>query len=383
MNKSLLFIAVIVLIVIAIGIGTLTLRRPSQTPTPTQTTIVETTTPETSPTPTPPTTPTPSQPVELYVSHWGFAWDTINEVVIKPFEQKYNVKVVLISGTTADRYSKLVSGAEPTPDLVFLPDYYMYRAAKAGLLEELDYSKIPNAVKLADFIRQNYFESDLSKYAIPHTIQDMIIIYRSDKHPPVTSIKDLWRDDFKGLVLLPYITTTTGPMFLVLTNIAYGGNLTDMEPAFEVLETHKDYVVTYYTKSAEFNSVLERGEAEIAVGLRYQLGAVQGLNQTLSGKLSYVIPSEGSIFVFNVMAIPKNAKNKELAYKLIDFWLSTEVQQKLAEKGVDAPVNKEVVLPPEHYYNYMGQISRPIYLLPEVLAENLENWTSQWKARLS
>lgn len=329
------------------------------------------------------TTTGSQQVVELYVSHWGFSWDKINETVIKPFEQKYNVKVVLISGTTADRYSKLVAGSQPVPDLIFLPDYYAYMAAQKGLLEELNFSKISNYNQLAPFIKESFSKSNLSKYAVPHTIQDLVIIYRGDKHSPVSSIKDIWRGDFNGTIYLPDITTTSGPMFLILTSLAYGGNLSYMEPAFSIIKSNRASIATFYTSSAALTSAFERGEADIAVGLRYQLGALQGLNSTLHGSLLYVVPSEGSIFEFNVMAIPKNAAHKDLAYALMNFWLSSEVQQKLAESGVDAPVNANVSLPPNNYFNYMSQITKPIYVLPEVLSANLQTWINEWKEKIA
>jgi|GEM_PF-591567 len=327
-------------------------------------------------------TSTNATKVTLYISHWGFSWDQINSIVIEPFEKKYNVDVVLLSGTSADRYAKLVEGAQPTPDIIFLPDYYAYMAASKGLLEELNTSRLSNYGKIAPFILESYSQSKLSKYAVPHTIQDMVLVYRSDKHAPVSSITDVWRNDFSGFVLLPYITATSGPMMLTLMNLALNGSINDPTPALQAIKDHKSSVATFYTSSAQFSSMFERGEAEIGVGLRYQLGALQGLNQTLGGKLAYAIPKEGSIFVLNVMAIPKNSTHKDLAYALMDFWLSAEVQQKLAESGVDAPVNSEVSLPPGHFFNYSGQIVKPIYLLPETLASNLANWTALWKQYL-
>lgn len=377
-SKQLIYLTLIIATVL-IGAALISIQQkapPTTTTKPETTPPIITTTQQT-------TTTTSQQPVEIYVSHWGFAWDKINEIVIKPFEQKYNVKVILISGTSADRYSKLVSGAQPIPDVIFLPDYYAFMASQKGLLEPLNYSKIPNYMKLATFIRITFEQSNLSKYAVPHTIQDLVIIYRGDRHANVSSIKDIWRSDFNGTIILPDITTTSGPMFLILTSIAYGGNISNVEPAFNVVKSHKSAILTFYTTSAGLTSALERGEADIAVGLRYQLGSLQGLNSTLQGKLLYTIPSEGSIFELNVIAIPKNATHKELAYQLINFWLSTEIQQKLAEKGVDAPVNAEVSLPADSYFNYANQIKKPIYVMPEILSSYLQSWINEWKEKIA
>lgn len=329
-----------------------------------------------------PTPPPPETPTELVISHWGFGWDNINKIVIEPFEKKYNVKVVLISGTTAERYAKLAEGAEPIPDIVFLPDYYMYRAAKEGLLDELDLSKISNYNKIYKFIRDALAQSEVSRYGVPHTIQDMLLFYRSDIYKPVVSVKDLWRPEFRGYIALPDITTTSGPLFLTITSVAFGGSVENAEPGFKALEQLKGGVVTFYTRSADLNSLFERKEIYIAPGLRYQAGSLQNINTTLGGVIKYVIPEEGSIFTLNLMAIPKGAKHKDLAYKLIDFWLSTEVQKELAEAGVDAPINAEVKLPQGHYFDIEGVTKKPIYIKPEILASKLQEWIDEWKARV-
>ena len=349
-------------------------------------TVTKTVTATTPATPTtttaPPVTITPGKPRVLYISHWGFVWDKIKKIVIEPFEKKYNVKVELISGRTAERYAKLVEGVEPIPDIVFLPDYYTQLAAEKGLLEELDLSKVPNYKKLYPFIREQLGKTEVGKYGVPHTIQDVSIIYRADLHKPVTSFKDLWREDFKGYVALPGITTTTGPLVLILASITYGGSIDNVEPGFKALEELKPAVVTYYLRSADLTSLFERGEVHIAPGLRYQLGAMQKVNKSIGGGIKYAIPKEGSIYVLNLMSIPKAAKNKDLAYALMNFWLSTEVQEKLAEEGVDAPVNAEVTLPPNHYFNIAPVTKKPIYVDPAILASKLKGWIEEWKARI-
>jgi len=106
------------------------------------------------PTTTTPTTKMPTEKRKLYVSHWGFGWDLIDKLVIKPFEEEYNVEIILISGTTSERYTKLVKGVEPIPDVIFLPDYYAYRAIQQGLLIRLDLSKLQNYQYIYDFIRE-------------------------------------------------------------------------------------------------------------------------------------------------------------------------------------------------------------------------------------
>lgn len=318
----------------------------------------------------------PKQPRTLVISHWGFAWDEIEEIVIKPFEEKYNVEVILVSGRTAERFSKLEAGAEPVPDIIFLPDYYTYQAVQKGLLEKIDKGKLSNYDKLHPAFKDL---PDVGDYGVPHTVQDLSLVYRSDIiSPPITGFKDLAREDLQGYIIIPSITATSGPMTLVMCAISNGGSIDNVEPGFQFLEQIRDGIVTFYTRSAEPLSLFERGEAYVATALRYQWGAFRKLNLSVE----FVIPEEGSIYVVNMMSIVKGSKNKDLAYKLMDFWISTEVQRALAEAMVDAPVNKEVVLSSDHPFYIEPIFENPIYLKPSILAEKLPEWSDEWKSRI-
>ncbi|MEM4489041.1 MAG: hypothetical protein QXK88_09675 [Desulfurococcaceae archaeon] len=72
-------------------------------------------------------------------------------------------------------------------------------------------------------------------------------------------------------------------------------------------------------------------------------------------------------------------RNVDLAYEFINYWISEESQRKLAEALVDAPINQNVVLPPDHPFNLSCVYNKPIYLDPKVIAENLAKWVEKWK----
>lgn len=319
----------------------------------------------------------PQPPKTLYVSHWGFGWDDIKKVVIEPFEKQYNAKIVLISGTTSERLTKLSTKAEPIPDLVFFPDYYTYQAAEKRLLMKLDLAKVPNYKKLFKSLVEQIPPS-LSSYGVPFTIQDMGLAYRSDKHPKITSWKDMWREDFKGKILMPTITATSGPMALVMTSLAYGGTANEVETGFKALEALKGGIVTFYTRSADPQTLFERGEVEISPVLRYNWAPLQKLTKPVE----IIYPTEGSVYVLNMISIVEGSKNTDLAYKLMDFWLSTDIQKEVALAGVDAPVNSEVKLPADHPFDITPVFNKPIYLDPELLAKNLSGWVDAWKKRI-
>lgn len=377
LNKTAIAVITIIVLVVIFGLAGYQLYH--HAPTETLTTPVispqnTSTTPATiSPTEATPQE-TPQEKRKLYVSHWGFGWDIIDQLVIKPFEEKYNVEVILISGTTSERYTKLVKGVEPVPDVIFLPDYYAYRAAQQGLFVKLDLSKLENYQYIHDFVKKQ-LPSYISEYGVPHTLQDLGIAYRADRHSPVSSWKDLWREDFKNSILWPAMTATSGPMALLMTAYAFTGDMHNVDVAFEKLRELSPYITAYYTRSGDPQLFLERGEVDITPILRYNWGPLKNL----SLPIRIVCPAEGSMYVLNVISIVNGSKNVDLAYRFIDYWISKEVQQKLSDALIDAPINKLVQVPQNHPFDISCVIQKPMYLDPKFLSENLDAWVNKWK----
>lgn len=366
-----LWIALALVVVVAVVAVTVHHTKAPATPTPS---------PQPSTPLTPQETPTPTKPAEkvkFYVSTWGFGWDLDYAVAMKQFEEMYNVEIVLISGTTAERYTKLVNKVEPVPDVIFLPDYYAYLASQQGLLMRMDVERLASYKEIHDFVR-NSLPDYLKAYAVPYTIQDLGIAYRRDLHAPVASWKDLWREDFRGKILWPTITATSGPMALVMTALAFAGDATKVDVSFEKIAELRPYITAFYARSGDPQLFFEREEVDIAPVLRYNWGPLKNLSKPIE----VLCPVEGSVYVLNVIAIVEGSKNVELAYKFIDFMLSREVQQKRAEALIDAPINSKVSLPADHPFNISCVLAKPIYLEPKLLAENLQTWVGIWREKI-
>ena len=71
--------------------------------------------------------------------------------------------------------------------------------------------------------------------------------------------------------------------------------------------------------------------------------------------------------------------------QFMDFWLSTEVQTKLAEKLIDSPANMEVKVSPEVANNitYGEDTAKSLKLIPSAVAlDNREKWLSEWNDKV-
>ena len=88
----------------------------------------------------------------------------------------------------------------------------------------------------------------------------------------------------------------------------------------------------------------------------------------------------------NVMILTKGAKNKDLAYQFMDYWLSTDIQTKLANALIDSPANSEVEVDASVAANltYGEDTVKSLNLLPPaVILDNRQKWLAEWNAKVA
>jgi putative spermidine/putrescine transport system substrate-binding protein len=100
--------------------------------------------------------------------------------------------------------------------------------------------------------------------------------------------------------------------------------------------------------------------------------------------LVYITP-EGTYANFNLVAINKNSKNKELAYAYVDYRLSSELQTTTGHVLNEAPTNKTVVFTEEEaatmtYGEILDKAKTVDYLFVNPL---LNEWVDKWNRTLN
>jgi putative spermidine/putrescine transport system substrate-binding protein len=105
----------------------------------------------------------------------------------------------------------------------------------------------------------------------------------------------------------------------------------------------------------------------------------------LNVPVAWATPKEGQTGGMNVLVMTKGSKNQDLAMQFMDFWLSTEVQTKLAEKLIDSPANKEVKVSDEVANNitYGEETAKSLKLIPSAAAlDNRNGWLKEWNEKV-
>ena len=101
--------------------------------------------------------------------------------------------------------------------------------------------------------------------------------------------------------------------------------------------------------------------------------------------IKWATPKEGQTGGMNVMVLVKGSKNQDLATEFMDYWLSTDIQTKLAEKLVDSPANKEVKVSDEVADNltYGEDMAASLKLIPsDVALDHREEWLAEWNDKV-
>ena len=315
----------------------------------------------------------------LTVSMWGYNMDILEKNVIAPFEEKYGVEIVTETGNNSDRFTKMMARKDnPQVDVALFAGSWAFKAMDEGLIKPYDPALLTNL----DSIMDNAKDPLGGRYALGYTIQHLGLFYRSDKLDPITSWKDLSRDDLAGYLTIPQITTTYGPTLIYMLSKAWSGDFYNTDVGWEKLEELAPSVVTAYSRSSELNTLVLQEEVYAAPYASFAWGGIK--NSGLEVKS--VIPEEGLVGSFSMVSLGAGTTKDELAHLYMDHLISYDVQLSEAMDLVDSPVRVDVDLPADVAENLTyGEelISQLNFFSQEEMAANQEEWIDRWNAIFS
>lgn len=255
----------------------------------------------------------------VVVGTWGGDYQKyLEEYVSAALAQEAGApEVVYATGNDTARLAKLRAekgGEKGTVDIVALSIIEMQQAVTAGLLEELDTSKIPNL--------ENVDEKLKNPYWVPHIYSPNVIIYNTDKVSPApTSYRDLWDEKYAGKIGIQ--APQSQDFFHAAATLAQGENATsDLMSGLPLLQELAPNTQVFGSQE-QLGSALMSGQ--VWMTLNWKARAYQWI-ETSDAPLAAVVPEEGTYSTQFVMAIPKNAPNKEGAYQYLDALLDPDAQ---------------------------------------------------------
>jgi len=273
----------------------------------------------------------------LDIFNWG---EYVDPDVITAFEKQYDVCITY--STFDDNETAITKLGLQSYDVVFPSDYAVQQLAEEGRLEVLDWSKIRPVNRAGqeytvnfnrDFIapmnnRLEYLKNtegfDYYQYAAPYFFQNMTLVYNTKTVDVNDLINQQW-DVLKNPKYTVAIRQSSRDSFMIpFKQLGYSANTTNPQHILEAEEWLKDQKRIMGNKIAYLvDEVLDDMPAEkydIALMFSGDVFYVMDLNENLN----YYTPTKGTNIAIDGMVIPKNARNKDMAYKFISHFLSYE-----------------------------------------------------------
>lgn len=311
----------------------------------------------------------------LTVSNWA---DYTNPDMVTAFTEQFGTPITMATHASNEEImGKLTAGGDSGIDVAYVSGQYAQALAKAGLLEPLDKSLIPNLKNLYPEANQLAYDQG-NVYSIPYAWGTTGICYRSDL---LNEAPDSWDDilnppeEAKGKVTM--LGSERWLLLPALKKLGFSNNTTnpdELAQAKELTLEAKKNLLTY--DDVTFYDRLVSGESVMAV-------AWDGwCSYAIAGNpdVKFVLPKEGSDVWADTLVVLKSSKNKEAAMAFLNAqldpanhaWVATTALSKAPNK----PAMESVLAELAKLYPAMGMSPAEIIQQEPIL--DLGDFTSEY-----
>lgn len=286
------------------------------------------------------TAATPAAPVEeekvLNIYNWS---DYIAEDTVANFEKETGIKVTYdVFDSNEILETKLVTG-NTGYDIVVPSLSFLARQIQAGVFQPIDRSKLANYGNLDPKLMATIAHLDADNaHSVPYLWGTTGIGYNVAKVKEVLgegAVLDSWSMVFEpetlkklsacGVAMLDTPSEMIPPVLLYLGEEPNSFDAAVIQKAVDRLQQLRPHI-TYFHSSQYIND-LANGDICVAVGWSGDIfQARDRAAEAAKGvEIAYTIPKEGAPVWFDMLAIPKDAKHTDNAYKFIDYLMRPEV----------------------------------------------------------
>ncbi len=311
----------------------------------------------------------------LIVSTWGLSEDDLWSEVYEPFEKETGVTVILDTGNSQERFTRVLNDPNSTVDVIELAQMNTAEAVAAGLVDPIRPEEIESFESLIPAAQ----EILASGNGAPYTLNSIGIFYDpAETGMEIKEWSDLWDPRLRGKIAVPDISTTFGPAFIIMASDVYGvdASTDGGETAFKALQDLKPNVVRTYSRSSDIANLMQNKEIAVAIIADYALPVVTAA----SPDAIYIVPESGTYANFNVINIARTTDNRDLAVRYINYRLNAETQTRTADVLNEAPTNSRVVLTPEIAANKtVGDVANRAKMVDFSFVNSvMESWVYQF-----
>ncbi len=282
-----------------------------------------------------------AQTTTLVVTGYGGRWsEVMKKALVEPFEKKHGVKVEIVTGITTEWVAKLLAAGPDNPpyDVVFGNEPAFPIPRERGFFEKRNEALAPNI--------KNLYPKAL--------IGD-------------TSLRATY-----------VIGNTLGINFLFIASKLYGKDYFDIDAGVAAIKRAQPKLVDF---TGTVEKQLEQKEVVLAV---LHDAAAHDL-QKRGIPVDWVAPSEGQPILDQIVQVTRGSKNKELAWKFIDAYISPEVQLAFATELFWSPTNKTVKVPADVAKKIVSgpaDVDKLVLFDWAYVAKQRPQWTEKWNKEM-
>ncbi|WP_170419652.1 ABC transporter substrate-binding protein [Ruegeria atlantica] len=284
-----------------------------------------------------------AQAEPLKIGSWGgFFEEVLADKLYPEFTAATGIEVQSIGTPNGDaqvvQLAQAIRAGNVPLDVSALIPIPMVRATNAGIIEELDMSRIPNAKYLPD-VQGISKRSDGNPNGVAWFFYFNILVTLQEDFPETpTSWTELWNPanaGLAGVMAQPEISN-----IIDITAATYFGGsdiLQTKEGVLEVLAKVaelKDTVALWYRDEAQFQNGLETGE--LPIGIYYN--DVATVAQAEGIEIDRIFPKEGAVKNPAYWGISKGTALRDQAHEFLNYTLDPSVQALLARNLGGGPV---------------------------------------------
>jgi putative spermidine/putrescine transport system substrate-binding protein len=307
---------------------------------------------------------------ELTVGVWGGIQERIvREFIATPLEQQHGVKInFVLGGTTERRARAYAERGRPSFDVIYLNIFESRQAVRDGVTQAPS-ANVPNFDNLYPLARQG-------GYGV--AFNPVTVVYdRRMVAAPMTSWRDLWRDDLKGKVILPAELGAQGSATLLMSAKVWGGSENNIDPGFRKLAELKP-IRAFQGSQDQLYGMFDNqvGATSVEFGSFTRIYA-----ESRNPNIVIADPSEGQAVAMNVACITTGTRNQALAEAWVNLHIAPDCQRAYAERTYYSPTIRNLELPPDLAAKLiMGEeaVRKLVDFDWDVVTRNLQRWTSRW-----
>lgn len=252
---------------------------------------------------------------KLYIFNWTYY---IPDSVIQKFETEFKVDVIYDSfASNEEMFAKLKAGGSDY-DITFPSGDYVSIMIKEGMVQEIDRKKIANFKNIDSEVLARCDFDPGNKYSVPYYMGAAGIAVNKAKIPNYEKSWSIFaRKDLAGkMVMLDDMREVLGD---ALKSLGYSVNSVDEGELAKARDlVNKGWKPNLLKFDAEaFAKNFASGEVLVAQG--YAESIYAEVDKSKWGEVDFFIPKEGGPMYIDSMVLLKNSKNRDLAYKFMDF----------------------------------------------------------------